>query len=444
MTTTAAEIAHHAGGTVVAGTPDAVVDVVGVRLARARTGRVLRRAARRPRRPRLRRRPRSRRARRSRSSRTSLPGVRRPPAGARSCRSTTCSRACRSSRAPRRGRASELSRRRPSPARPARRRRRISSPRRSRRSAATRARRRTTTSSACRSRCSTRPPTRSVVVAEMGERFPGDIAALCAIARPDIGVVTNVGLAHAEHLGGAPGAARRWASCSTSLPAGGLAVLNADDEWTPHARGRPTASTVVTVGTAAGADYRIADVELDDQLHPSFSLDGHRFTVPLHGEHQARERGARARGRAPRLRHRPRDRRPTRWPRRARPAGGSSCTSTTGGVTVLNDAYNANPTSMDAALRALGRTADARPPDRGARRHARARRAQRRRARRRSAGTRPSSRVDVLIGVGAGGRGDRRAAARGAGARGARRGRRGEARCAIAPELVDAGRHRAA
>ena len=86
------------------------------------------------------------------------------------------------------------------------------------------------------------PADARVVVAEMGERFPGDVAALCAIARPDIGVVTNVGLAHAEHLGGAAGAAKAMGELLDALPAGGLAVLNADDEWTPTLAAAPTAS----------------------------------------------------------------------------------------------------------------------------------------------------------------------------------------------------------
>ena len=52
------------------------------------------------------------------------------------------------------------------------------------------------------------PAPAHVVVAEMGERFPGDVAFLCEIAQPQFGIVTNVGLAHAEHLGGPEGIAR--------------------------------------------------------------------------------------------------------------------------------------------------------------------------------------------------------------------------------------------
>jgi UDP-N-acetylmuramoyl-tripeptide--D-alanyl-D-alanine ligase len=199
------------------------------------------------------------------------------------------------------------------------------------------------------------PADARIVVAEMGERFPGDVAALCAIARPDIGVVTNVGLAHAEHLGGKPGAAKAMGEMLASLPAGGLAVLNADDEWTRTLEA-PDGVEVATVGTAADADYRIEAVTLDDHLHPTFSLNGQRVTVPLHGHHHASNAGL-----ALAVAHRGFDIdlaaaadglagvRPAQWRLELH--------VTAGGVTVLNDAYNANPASMHAALRVLGHTA---------------------------------------------------------------------------------------
>jgi UDP-N-acetylmuramoyl-tripeptide--D-alanyl-D-alanine ligase len=193
-----------------------------------------------------------------------------------------------------------------------------------------------------------------VVVAEMGERFPGDVAALCAIARPDAGIVTNVGLAHAEHLGDLNGAAKVMSELFEALPPGAVAVCNADDDCT----GRLTAAggvDIVTAGTAAGADYRIEQVEIDDHLRPSFSLRGHRFTVPLHGEHQAvnaalalavahRVFGIELAAAAEALAAA----RPARWRLELH--------TTPAGVTLLNDTYNANPSSMDAALRALAHT----------------------------------------------------------------------------------------
>ena len=194
----------------------------------------------------------------------------------------------------------------------------------------------------------------SVVVAEMGERFAGDIAVLCEIARPETGVVTNVGLAHAEHLGGPEGAARVIGELVDALPAGGLAVLNADDEWTPSLLERATSAgaTAVTVGRAAGADYRIERLELDAQLHPAFVLRGQRVVVPLLGEHQAWNAAL-----ALAVAHRGfgmgldsaaasmAAARPARWRLELQRHDD--------GVVVLNDAYNANPASLDAALRAL-------------------------------------------------------------------------------------------
>jgi len=193
-----------------------------------------------------------------------------------------------------------------------------------------------------------------VLVAEMGERFPGDLALLSDIARPDVGVVTNVGLAHAEHLGGERGAARAMNELLQVLPPGGVAALNADDPWTPSLRVAGGA-TVVTAGAAPTADYRIEDLQLDDELHPSFTMSGQSVVVPLRGEHQAHNAAL-----ALAVAHRAfgieldvaaealAAVEPARWRLEMH--------TTRRGLTVLNDAYNANPASMDAALRALART----------------------------------------------------------------------------------------
>ena len=196
------------------------------------------------------------------------------------------------------------------------------------------------------------PPTAGVVVTEMGERFPGDIAALCAIAVPTVGVVTNVGLAHAELLGGPEGAARAMAELLESLPESAVAVLNADDPQT-HWLSTRAAARVVTVGTTAAADRVVEDLRVDDDLRPSFVLDGTRFRVPLRGAHQAlnaalavvvaEELGLAPADIASALAHV----QPSRWRMEIDVSAAD--------VTVVNDAYNANPASMDAALHALAR-----------------------------------------------------------------------------------------
>lgn len=199
------------------------------------------------------------------------------------------------------------------------------------------------------------PAGTEVVVAEMGARFPGNIADLCVVARPSVGVVTRIGLAHPEHLGGRDGILKTKGELVEALPAAGTAVLNADDEATPALAAR-TAARVLTVGTQPAADVRVRDLTLDADLRPRFALDspwgGLEVTLAVRGAHQAQNAAmaatvALALGVAP----------------ESVGAGLGEATTATwrmelvttaSGIVVLNDAYNANPDSMRAALRSLG------------------------------------------------------------------------------------------
>ena len=200
-------------------------------------------------------------------------------------------------------------------------------------------------------------PDTEVLVLEMGERFAGDLAHLCAIARPQIGIVTHVGLAHAEHLGGRDGIIDVLAEMVVALPADGLAVLNADCDATPALRERATAP-VLTAGCAPDADVRIEALVLDDDLRAHFDLatpwgrlaDVH---LAMRGEHQA-SNAAQAATVALHLGVAP----------EAVAAGLGAATGahwrmelhrSRDGVTVLNDAYNASPGAMESALRSLAR-----------------------------------------------------------------------------------------
>jgi UDP-N-acetylmuramoyl-tripeptide--D-alanyl-D-alanine ligase len=193
------------------------------------------------------------------------------------------------------------------------------------------------------------------VVAEMGARGAGHIAGLTVIARPTIGVITNIGMAHAEFFGSRDDVARAKGELLEALPAAGHALLCADDDMTPGLR-RRTRATVLTAGASAGADLRVSGVRLDDDLRPAFHLDTPWGAVdvpplPVRGAHQAGNAAfavaaagiagvplsdavgglAGAVGS------------PLRMDLRRTPAG----------LLVLNDSYNANPTSMAAAVDAL-------------------------------------------------------------------------------------------
>ena len=195
-------------------------------------------------------------------------------------------------------------------------------------------------------------PGTEVVVAEMGARREGDVALLCEIARPDVVVVTNIGVAHMEIFGSWDAIARAGAEPVEWLGSDGVAILNADDAVV-RAYGERARARVVTFGVDAPADVRALDVALDDDGRASFSLEAggerERVELAVAGEHMVSnalaaaaigiEFGLTAAECAAALKG-------------ARIAAWRMETFTaSGGVVVVNDAYNANPESMSAALK---------------------------------------------------------------------------------------------
>jgi UDP-N-acetylmuramoyl-tripeptide--D-alanyl-D-alanine ligase len=111
------------------------------------------------------------------------------------------------------------------------------------------------------------------VVLELGARGFGHIAQLAEVARPDVGIVTSVAMAHVEYLRDLDGVARAKSELVAALPGSGVAVLNFDDPRVA-AMGSQCGCPVVgySVAGVAGADVRAEGVTLDDGLRPRFRL----------------------------------------------------------------------------------------------------------------------------------------------------------------------------
>ena len=193
--------------------------------------------------------------------------------------------------------------------------------------------------------------TTAYLVLEMSARGTGHIAWLCGVALPEVGVVLNVGVAHLGEFGSREAIAQAKGELVEATR--GLVVLNADDPLVMAMASRTTAP-VRTFGAAG--DYRAENVVLDDLSRASFDLvtPGGRAPVRLGlvGEHHVSNALAAAAvgdwaglppaaiatalsNAVPR----------SRWRMEVR--------ETADGVTVINDAYNANPDSMRAALKTL-------------------------------------------------------------------------------------------
>jgi UDP-N-acetylmuramoyl-tripeptide--D-alanyl-D-alanine ligase len=191
------------------------------------------------------------------------------------------------------------------------------------------------------------------LVVEMGMRGFGEITRLCEVAAPTIGVVTSVAGAHTERVGGIEGVARAKRELVEALPPDGTAVLNADDgRVAAMARHAPQ---VITYGFAG--DVRISQLRLDELARPSFRIDSPwgsgEVRLAVSGEHMASNAAAALA--VVGLLEAAID------PAVEALAGASvsgmrmEVGRAPSGAVIVNDAYNANPDSMRAALEAVSR-----------------------------------------------------------------------------------------
>lgn len=197
------------------------------------------------------------------------------------------------------------------------------------------------------------PDDAEVVVVEMGARGQRHVASLCAVARPLVGVVTTVGVSHAEFFGTVEDIARAKGELIEALPEEGTAVLNAEVPLVAAMAGRAVAR-VLTFGLTTG-DVRAEAVTLDDALRPRFRLGspwGNTVvSLAVSGHHHVTNALAAAAAALA-----------CDTPLEEVAAGlGDARLSpwrmqlerSPSGALVLNDTYNANPLSTEAALRGL-------------------------------------------------------------------------------------------
>lgn len=203
------------------------------------------------------------------------------------------------------------------------------------------------------------PPETEALVLEMGSRGRGHVRLLCEVARPLVGVVTNVGVAHMELFGSPEVLREAKAELPEALPPEGTAVLNADDPVVRSYAAR-TPAAVVLYGLGPEAAVRAEEVQLEETTAAArFRLvlpgGSAEVALPVPGEHMVPNALAAA---------------AVGWvlglaaeecaeglARASLSAGRMRLLTTPTGLRVLDDSYNANPTSMAAALKTARRMA---------------------------------------------------------------------------------------
>jgi len=201
-------------------------------------------------------------------------------------------------------------------------------------------------------------------VIEMGANHVGEVAALCAIARPAVGLITNAGAEHLEGFGSLEGVARGEGEMVATLPADGTAVINADDQFSSLWQSTASARRVLTFGMRAEADFRATDLShaigpggfslrFQLQMAPQGGQGGRTVSVGLNlaGRHNvlnalAAAAAAHAAGASiDSIVHGLAAVRPV--------AGRLQLKQSRHGAWLVDDSYNANPGSMQAAFEVL-------------------------------------------------------------------------------------------
>jgi UDP-N-acetylmuramoyl-tripeptide--D-alanyl-D-alanine ligase len=195
------------------------------------------------------------------------------------------------------------------------------------------------------------PDDANILVIELAARHPGEIAELCEIVRPEAGLITGIGITHLSEFGSREVIARTKSELLASLPASGVAVVPADDEYLPLLAGA-TSARMVTVGPGGHVSFGATSVDASGVTHGWIRVRGEelRVTLPVPGRALVRN-AAMAVAMAVEL---------GVGPGEAAERIANAATSSwrmqivrCGELIVVNDAWNANPTSTASALRTV-------------------------------------------------------------------------------------------
>ena len=198
------------------------------------------------------------------------------------------------------------------------------------------------------------PEDAQYAIYEMGAGKPGDIAYLTAIARPDVALVNNVAPAHLERMGSLLGVADTKGAIYDALPVGGVAVINADDAFAPYFAERAHGRRLIRFGLEASADVTARELVADEsgtrfvlqspdgEIAVALALPGrHNVLNALAAASLALGAGASLQAIRDGL-------------EAARSVAGRLVTHRLpGGALLIDDSYNANPGSLNAAIDTL-------------------------------------------------------------------------------------------